>query len=463
MSISRRPPASISLVGILLLAIAVPPTHGDGCFWAELGASGPVELSSLPLEEQAQRGFVYLDVATGYEAIVLEAETEAVSSGFAWIVPLPYIPASVDERADVVEIPVSSPDDDLFALAALLSRPSIEVTKHYYSVGFGGWNGGFSCTCAVPLDGMVGEMDQTEEESLSDWLVDIWVAGSTLDFEYVHISATSAQEIASWMYDNGYGHISLDARAVMQEYCDGGASFLIMTGREDSQSVGHTRVTIGFPTTRPFFPLAISRIGFGEEMHLGLYVCSTEPYGPLDTMATDFLLSYLYNTEQTVTLPRAGTEEADMIFYQNGERDWFTLLSEETAASAAFEQDVSLKVRELRGDVFWQDAALELDRSEQPGLFAAIENSLPPGRTVPDSLWINSFAKTYTERSSMEDLFFVARPQAPFRGAAYVHVDIERTSAEETEPLHADASAVFALLFLLWLRGRGRYLRKRQG
>ena len=110
------------------------------------------------------KGF-YFDKSTNYESLMLEVETEELGAGLAWIVPLPYIRASIDEYAAVIETPIASPEDDLFAVV------------HSQGLGFGRGS-------AATFDGVRGGTEQARDESSTNRDVDVLTIGSTSDFQH---------------------------------------------------------------------------------------------------------------------------------------------------------------------------------------------------------------------------------------------------------------------------------------
>lgn len=400
-----------SIVFICLL-LGAPLAFADGMMYNEIGTS--VQQSEY-IGESSQRAFVYYDPASGQTRILFDVKTIAFEGGFAWIVPLPYIPQEPSlPAADIEEIPGTA---DGFDLLSRMTAPRLTVIEHFVRR-----DNRFFFGCGadpVPPGG------ETIDEDI-DWSVQLWSESKSENLTFAQISAANAADIALWLKDRGYGDMPQEDLPVFQDYCDGGFSFLVVTGRENRQTSHHSCIAVTFPADGPFFPLRISSLGTEQYIDLTIYVCAPAPFRP-----ADFVFPF--------------QEEMWMHGYEFGDGEIPSAEFNEELERFLYHNGLSLS-QPLPTDWYWQDCSLTLSIDTEhpfrdPDQFPFLSDLF-----IPESVWVGRFHRAFESVDDLQDMHFQATSQEDFRGEIIVHVNV---MAKERETHRQKAAVDLSLLLLL--------------
>ena len=451
-------PATSAMLMWLAMFVAPMKAAADGGMWYQLTETGTSESASQPVLEQAQQAMLYFDAENGTESLILQAETVDLSGGFAWIIPLPYIPAEASQNATVFETPTTVSEVDLFALIAEITRPRVSIKHHYYTVEhtLTPWG------CACALNAGQSLLDRTDEADDLGLNVDVWSSGTTDNLAYNQIScgwnpdgSPDLADMYLWLHANGYGNFPPGSYWVFESYSQRNYSFLVVTGREQAAASSHSRLSITFPTDRIVYPMLISTLGFGEQMDLSIAVFSEIPLSPTSAVVSDFLLALLYNENYWSGLSRSDPAADSESIHASRDPEPWSLMSPYTDLAEIKKDILNMVAEHRQTGQFWQDAAFVIDSGSNPQLTTALTDTLPPGTDVPETMWLTAFSTRYTNTGDMVDIVFEETLQTPFRAQVHVHVDLKENS-DVAARASVDWSPVFPLLFLVWTRVKKR-------
>jgi hypothetical protein len=391
----------------------------DGMILTEIVGSSTEE--SNIIEEGSQRVFIYYDPLSLKERIVIEVETQIFQGGFAWVIPLPYVPVEpVRAPASVAEI-----DGGTTAFDALeeISASSLMIVKHYMTYKPESPSG-FGCACAGPSLGDSGE--QAIDNHI--FPVDIWQEGVTESFSYVHLSGGTVAEIAGWLHSNGYGSLNEATGSLLSVYSAQGFSFVVLKADKVDASVSNPCISITFPSDKAFFPLAISALGTREPVNITLYVCSTEALTP-DDECRDLVAEGMLDTMRMNFLDRNSALHLPSVMSLEG---IYPNYNENDLQSDAFQQELSLLLARwaipfntviLPTSFFWQHCALTIQKSSEALLWDTSRFPFLLGFDQSTTLWVGKFSRAYTG-NTMKDVRFHSAPQTDFYGLVVVHVNV---------------------------------------
>ncbi len=439
------------------LSFSTAPLSADGAFWPELSSSGESTETAVPVRETAQRALIYFDAGSLTETILIEARTERLSGNFVWMIPLPYLPESSPDfhpTATVEESITGETGDTLFESLSSMTAPQIVLTKHFYDISWEGtdlvFDRGWGCGRTMLLYG--GAADGSELESESETReppVTVWETGALENFDYAHLTADSGTELSGWLRTHGYGRVAAESAAehLFDRYVNDGFSFLLITGSESASREVHSRLSISFPSERPFFPMEISTLGFHEQLKLEIYVLGDGGYKPADETTEDLLTAYHVNSGERGRLSRNAPEAESEIFYRSLEIDAYDVRTPEEVDAEGFLEQIVDEIEATRPDQLWQTALLEI-----PPDHAIIDVIRRSASSIPqptNTVLLSSYTRTYRSDDTMKDIFFEVQSRETFRSRIYAHVDVAGGSQTETA---GDFGFMFPVLFLVWLR-----------
>lgn len=239
--------------GVLLLLIAgfliLRPAHADGGLFFMPGQS-----SASSADQQA----VIIDnTADHTETMVLATRYVGVPANFAWIIPVPALPA----RSDIGTIPAG---EQFFSSLFNFTEPGIfgVSSSHMGCIGCG--SGATGTAGAEPAGVQV--MDRLQVDG----------------FDIATLDAQNNADLTAWLTTNGY-QIPATSGPVLAGYINKGWKFVAVkvavAPATDSTATGGfppNPLYLTFPTTQLVFPLNISSIsGQANGSDILLYVYST--------------------------------------------------------------------------------------------------------------------------------------------------------------------------------------------
>ncbi|MDD5308912.1 MAG: DUF2330 domain-containing protein [Deltaproteobacteria bacterium] len=192
---------------------------------------------------------------------------EGVPAQFAWVYPFPAQPT------------LEQVSSDLFTLLDEGTRPRFTIIDE--SGGGGGGAGDASgntgCSCGDIIgvggnggDDMTGDMDAGADGGSS---VDVWDEGEVGVFDYAVITATSIDDMLTWLGDNGFV-VPETAKPVLQHYVDLSWFFVAMKLSPGTGFGNAATSTIKFSylSETMTYPLYMSSISAASHLGILLYV-----------------------------------------------------------------------------------------------------------------------------------------------------------------------------------------------
>jgi hypothetical protein len=175
---------------------------------------------------------------------VLRTTFQGQADEFAWVIPMPAVPQDV----------AALPDDQLFEVLASATTPL------FY--GFSSPSG-FGCAGAA-LNGTTGSN-----------LTQVEARGHAGIYDWAVLASTGSDALLTWLSDNQY-NVPASAGPVLDRYIQQDMHFMAVRVNS-SAAAGQTLsdappIQFTVPTTRRFYPMAISQISSASEVEVALYV-----------------------------------------------------------------------------------------------------------------------------------------------------------------------------------------------
>jgi hypothetical protein len=294
----------------------------------------------------------------------------------------------------------------------------------------------------------------------------VWNRGRSESFAYAHLSAETSDQIISWLGREGFGSLNAAMRSVIDWYVARGSSFVVITAREPTPSAGHVDVSIRFPSSKPYYPMKVSSIGFDGSMSLDLYLCGptamTVAYDlPAHDQGTelnafspvsDFVFDFDYERRRFSRRTRYAYQSPQVV-------DPYVSLSElvpEREAEEISTEDIPFPSEAYLADpaFFWQTAALRLGAGDE--LRRQISEAVQAGTAPTDELWLTSFVRKYDDVADMIDLVGMEKPQPQFRGGVYATINVWKEDAGARRTAGIDLGVILPIAFLVLLKAFGR-------
>ena len=231
-----------------VLAVAACPVWGDGGFFVTI-----TEAQASSLAQTRQEALLAIHggdaESTPYVTYVLRTHYDGDPREFAWVVPVPATPTDVVAHHS----------------AELFEELDKATTPRFMLVDYGAPRG--ACGCGGGLAAAGGS---------ETGLVHVEASGQAGVFDWASLTSTGADALLSWLDDHDY-NVPAEAYAILDEYVQQEMHFLALriTSPDELEENGQTEIPpIQFtcPTSRWFYPLAISRISAAEFTEVLIYV-----------------------------------------------------------------------------------------------------------------------------------------------------------------------------------------------
>jgi hypothetical protein len=194
--------------------------------------------------------------------IQIQYDPETDAEKFAWLVPVMGQP----------EIGVGS--ERLFINALNGSVPAYGLTVTTQSCGGGGGGGGGGgdwdeCSSGgdTNAEGTTGDSGGTGGVDTTGGGTEVVAEASVGAFDYVVLQSQTAEELMTWLGDNGFSQ-DPEAEPILQEYVDEGALFVAFRLNQAAQTGEIHPVSIRYEGTEPCVPIRLTRIAAQDDMDI---------------------------------------------------------------------------------------------------------------------------------------------------------------------------------------------------
>lgn len=263
--------ALCAAVGVAAFVQQPRAARACGGFFAETNQTEVVAMSDIRVALVRTPGRVDQYVQVGYSGSVTD---------FAWVYP-------VDGNPDVVAEVKDSP----FAGLEEATRPRITITTVHDDSG-GGFTG-----CGGAADdssGLGGYKDNSTK---------VWQSGQVGAFDYVVITATTADDMLDWLNKNGF-KVPTAARSVVGHYVTLGWYFVAMRVSVKAASSGDVPATtvlrLGYPAKEVRYPLRMVSLSPAAKTSIELYLVTSTPNAEL-TPTAPFKMAYVQRDKVVAT------------------------------------------------------------------------------------------------------------------------------------------------------------------
>ena len=243
-----------ALIGSILIVATV---SADGSFIspAVTGRASGQDGVSSPRQKA-----IIIDAGDGTELLILQPTYRGPASEFAWIVPVPGLPA---------EDGIFPPSPHFIDMAFFVTQPeiftSIAVQRAQTGLSF------------------AGEAAAEGDPGGNPGAVSVHRRLEAGDYDAALLSATDEYTLQEWLRDEGYA-VSHASDEALAHYIGGDWYFVAMkvrpeVAREHQVLTDVPPIAIRFPTDRLTYPLHISRVSAPERTTLSLVVLAEESVG----------------------------------------------------------------------------------------------------------------------------------------------------------------------------------------
>jgi hypothetical protein len=193
--------------------------------------------------------------------LFIQSSVQGDLQDFAWVLPLPAIPDSIDEAPS-----------DLFQLLDDMTAPRfIQYKKHEPS--------GAGCLNGLDFESS-GDGQEITAASDNRGEVEILNTGLVGDFSYEVVRSDEPDALVTWLNENGY-RIPNALKPIMNDYIEEGFVFLAAKVRRELDSDatidGLTPLAIRMPAGTPLiYPMRLTALSSEEPVPVLLYVASKD-------------------------------------------------------------------------------------------------------------------------------------------------------------------------------------------
>ena len=405
---------------LILSALISLPLPADGMMFSYEEINQEVT-HQTSVTENSQRVLLLHDSAANLQKTVIEIRSDEVSGDFIWMIPIvneDNITAEEFLSGFQEEGGCGEDFNDLSALAG----PQIyyvrhEVIEHLedYDMPF------FACGMAVMEDGAGDELGDTAAQ---DGTLPNWSSTETKTFTVDFIKIETITEFTEWLDSRGLNEIRSAALPLVYEYQNyKNPGILILQGKNEIR--GQIRTGISFTTrnTMPFFPLAVSKSGFGERMELEVYVAGTEKWKP-EGNCRDFLwdvnldAGYIRSPERYEWNSTPASSAVYEIYHTG-------YLYSEHSNQELYEEALEM-LENNYGYYDWDDENYYSNPGwQQTFSGTAAGNSLPfSDAGFSSGMMLTAFRQSFLNSAYLEDITFERETDISFRGGLRIHVAV---------------------------------------
>lgn len=212
--------------------------------------------------------------------LTLVADYEGELDEFAMVLP---VPSSLDVSAVTAIDPAVIDRLDRYSTPRLVSYTCQDAVTYTHS------GGGSSPGCAMVLGGCSSALDDPLGEGLpadvvggeAEGAVTVQAEFTVAEYDVVLLAAEGAGGLTSWLADNGYA-LPEGGDAILQDYIDGGASFLAAKVRLDVIEAGPTRLSplqLSYEAPELALPIRIGTISAVGRQDVVLYTLTDAAQG----------------------------------------------------------------------------------------------------------------------------------------------------------------------------------------
>jgi len=230
------------------------------------GSPGPIRIV------QAGERVLFAQTASGVTMIV-EVRYDGQPTSFAWLVPIPGLPAGMG-LGDALGVSVPEVFSTLQAATDPTFTANVVSGANECARGSDSYDAG--CGCGDDYDAKsasaLGGFDATVGgQDGEDPYVQITDAARVGAYDAIHIEATNADALYSWLGDNGYFQDPA-ARPLLEDYIADGWSFIGLK-LKNGASAGDVRpIVLHLGEDAPCVPLRLTRIAANDGMPIIVWI-----------------------------------------------------------------------------------------------------------------------------------------------------------------------------------------------
>jgi hypothetical protein len=258
-------------LGLSLFGAALEPAPALACgglFCANTGAGGG---APAPVDQNGERIVFVVDSAAGIVCSHVQIQYRGAADTFAWIVPVPAVPT------------IAESDPALFARLDAVTGLTVLPPPYDYSAcrfpdsGGGEASSGCGCgddtsTSAMGDAGGSGNADETEPP------VTVYSEVTTDNYEAVVVGSESADELITWLRDNGF-NFSDNMRPAVAAYVDEHLKFAAFRLRDGKTAQNIAPVVLCYEASGPAIPLRLTAVAAQPLMGIGVHILGDATFG----------------------------------------------------------------------------------------------------------------------------------------------------------------------------------------
>ncbi|MDK2971188.1 MAG: hypothetical protein PWP23_943 [Candidatus Sumerlaeota bacterium] len=278
----------VRLIAGILLLLTGSLSWANGCF------SGPIHMGAPPEVPQQAACIVYEE---GRETLIVQSTMESTGEGdFAWVLPVPAVPESIQEAEPGILECLSWINAPWLVVKETLELPFLLialVAVTFFSGLIFGRAGGrgvlvllvLASLCVLLLcspNYLVARAGGSVPEALLPLAEQI-----VGNYRTAVLQAKEPEDLQEWLRENGYGELPESGVPIIREYIEEGWVFVTAKlVKQEGETLAPHPLQVTFETDAPVFPMRLTAVAETETL-VDLYVISSTPWkaAELDTWA----------------------------------------------------------------------------------------------------------------------------------------------------------------------------------
>ncbi len=262
----------LALAALGALALSSSPALACGGLFC---AVAQTQQPPAPVDQNAERILFEVDDKAGTISAHVQISYTGAPDSFAWIVPLPAVPAVEESSMDLLR--------DLDAATQLRIAAPPDAPCQFDDFGFED-DDDFGCgdNFGESLEGDFLPVGRPDAPDKGEPVI-VYAQDVTNNYEYAVLSAEDPLDLVGWLQDSGY-NVSDNMLPVISPYSAAGMKFLAVKLREGklAQDIVPLKMTWVSPDGKldPVIPLKLTAVAAQPLMGILVFVAADRPYRP---------------------------------------------------------------------------------------------------------------------------------------------------------------------------------------
>lgn len=262
----RRPLSALALgASALLVVLALPVPEASACGGLFCANSGPTQVPA-PVDQNAER-ILFAVHDDGTITAHVQIQYRGDPESFAWVVPVPGVPAVEDSSMEVFEaLDAQTAQQVLYPANEQCPVPSSSDTGcgcASRSLSTSGAGGG------IAADGVGGGQGS----------VTVFAHDFTENYEFHVIGGQDTAELVTWLQDEDY-NVSDNMTPTMDAYNSEDMRFLALKLQSDKDARDIVPVAMTYEATAPMIPLQLTAVAAQPYMGILVWVLAEQAMKP---------------------------------------------------------------------------------------------------------------------------------------------------------------------------------------